>query len=69
MGLLRLIAAAEVPAAETAFVGDSAIDVRTARAAGTCSIGVTYGFDPAAFDAHAPDAQVSHPQDLPALFV
>jgi phosphoglycolate phosphatase len=52
VGLLRLIAAAGVASSETAFVGDSAIDVLTARAAGVRSIGVTYGFDPRAFDEH-----------------
>jgi phosphoglycolate phosphatase len=68
VGLLRLMSAAAVPPAETAFVGDSAIDVRTARAGGARSIGVTYGFDPRAFDEHVPDARVSHPRELPALF-
>jgi phosphoglycolate phosphatase len=68
IGLVRLMAAAGVSPAETAFVGDSAVDVRTARAAGVRSVGVTYGFDPAAFDEHAPDAQVAVPRDVPALF-
>jgi phosphoglycolate phosphatase len=68
VGLVRLMAAAGVAPTETAFVGDSAVDVRTARAAGTRSIGVTYGFDPRAFEEHVPDARVSHPRELPALF-
>jgi len=67
-GLLRLIEEARVLPAQTAFVGDSAIDVRTARAAGAYAVGVMYGFDPQAFADDAPDARVAHPQELPALF-
>jgi phosphoglycolate phosphatase len=68
VGLVRLMAAAAVPPSATVFVGDSAIDVRTARAAGTRSIGVTYGFDPRAFAEHVPDATVADPCELPSLF-
>jgi phosphoglycolate phosphatase len=67
VGLVRLMAAAAVPPEDTAFVGDSAIDVRTARAAGARAIGVTYGFDPRAFDEHVPDARVTDPRELPEL--
>jgi phosphoglycolate phosphatase len=67
-GLRRLVAAAGVAPEEAVYVGDSAIDVRTARAVGTRAVGVTYGFDPAAFDRDAPDARVAHPAELPALF-
>jgi phosphoglycolate phosphatase len=43
-GLSHLIAAAGVTAADTVMVGDSAIDLRTARAAGTRVCLVRYGF-------------------------
>lgn len=69
VGLLRLMRAADVPPERTAFVGDSAIDVKTARAAGTYAVGVTYGFDPRAFDENPPDVRVDAPAELPLLFV
>jgi phosphoglycolate phosphatase len=68
VGLVRLMAAAEMSSAETAFIGDSAIDVCTARAAGVRSVGVTYGFDPRAFEEHPPDVRVGAPRDLPQVF-
>lgn len=43
-GLSHLIAAAGTTAADTVMVGDSAIDLRTARAAGTRVCLVRYGF-------------------------
>ncbi|MDE3108727.1 MAG: HAD-IA family hydrolase [Acidobacteriota bacterium] len=41
--------------AEAMLVGDSAVDVRTARNAGTWSCGVRYGLGPEGFRAHPPD--------------
>jgi phosphoglycolate phosphatase len=58
-GLARLAAEAGVPPGETLMVGDSAIDVRTGRAAGTLTAGVTYGFDTAGFREDPPDLLVS----------
>ena len=43
-GLAHIIAAAGVNADTTLMVGDSAIDLRTARAAGTRVCLVSYGF-------------------------
>jgi phosphoglycolate phosphatase len=43
-GLAHIIAAAGASAGETLMVGDSAIDLRTARAAGTRVCLVSYGF-------------------------
>ena len=45
-GLLRLIAEAGVRPEETVMVGDSDVDIRTARAAGTWSLGCRYGLSP-----------------------
>jgi phosphoglycolate phosphatase len=43
-GLLALMARAGATPAETVFVGDSRVDVRTARAAGVAMVAVTWGF-------------------------
>jgi phosphoglycolate phosphatase len=48
----------------TLLVGDSAIDVRTARAAQSPSCGVTWGFNPDTLLAAKPDRVVEHPADL-----
>ena len=45
-GLLRLITEAGVRPEETVMVGDTDVDVRTARAAGTWSVGCRYGLSP-----------------------
>jgi phosphoglycolate phosphatase len=66
-GLLRLLDEAAVPAAEAVLVGDSAIDVRTARAAGVRAIGVDWGFDLDSLRREAPDALLSRPQELLAV--
>ena len=48
----------------TLLVGDSAIDVHTARAARTPICGVTWGFSPETLLAANPDRVVEHPADL-----
>jgi phosphoglycolate phosphatase len=60
-GLLALIAEASaimgstVLPAETLMVGDSSIDVLTARAAGARSVGCTFGLAPHSLEAAEPD--------------
>jgi phosphoglycolate phosphatase len=53
-GLLRLVEELGATPAETWMIGDSAIDMRTARAAGVRACGVTWGLDPAGVRAAAP---------------
>ena len=65
-GLLALIKEAGVTAAETVMIGDSHVDVETARAAGTRSLGCTFGLSPASLLAAKPDLSVDHPSDWPA---
>lgn len=51
---------------EDAFmVGDSAVDVRTARNAGIRACGVTYGFQPDSFSAEPPDFTIDDLRQLP----
>ena len=64
-GLLRLIAeAAEIDPAitplNTVLIGDSHVDVETARAAGARSLGCTYGLSPETLAAAHADATVDH---------
>ena len=54
---------ATIRAEEVVLVGDSGVDVATARAAGARSLGCSYGFAPAALTAASPDALVGTPQD------
>jgi phosphoglycolate phosphatase len=66
-GLQRLMAELGASPAETWMVGDSATDVDAARAAGTRSAGVTWGFHPAALRAAGPDLLIDDPRDLASL--
>jgi phosphoglycolate phosphatase len=65
-GLMRLMAEAMATPRTTVMVGDSAIDVRTGRAAGARTVGVRYGFDPESLVSEPPDAVFDRLQELPA---
>jgi phosphoglycolate phosphatase len=49
---------------ETVIVGDSDVDIITARNAGTYSIGVTYGLAPHTLEDAPPDVLIDQPQEL-----
>jgi phosphoglycolate phosphatase len=51
---------------EAMLVGDSEVDVRTARNAGTWCCGVSYGLGPEGFRSHPPDLLLDSLADLPA---
>ena len=55
-------------AEETIIIGDSDIDVLTARNAGIWSCGVTYGFAPHSLQAAPPDVLVDSPTEMLELF-
>ena len=66
-GLRALIAEAKSSAADTIMIGDSHVDVETARAAGARALGCTYGLSPATLAAAEPDLSVDHASDWPAV--
>jgi len=57
-GLLMLLGESGVAPGEALMVGDSGIDVQTARNAGTRVAGVSYGLDPEGLAAAGPDLMV-----------
>jgi phosphoglycolate phosphatase len=67
VGVLRLLAETSTTAPEAVLVGDSSVDVRTGRAAGVRTIGVTYGLNPESLRDWPPDATLSDLRELPAL--
>jgi phosphoglycolate phosphatase len=66
-GLLALMSLFDATPAGTVMVGDSAVDVRTARAAGVRAVGVTFGLHPESLRAERPDLLVDDLRELPVL--
>lgn len=66
-GVIALIEEAKTSPNETWFVGDSAVDVKTARNAGVRSCGVAWGFQPESFNQEPPDVLIRHPRELLTL--
>ena len=67
-GVQALLQESGTEAPQTVIVGDSDVDVITARNAGTFSIGVGYGFAPHTFVDAAPDVLVETPEELGQVF-
>jgi len=67
-GVQALLQEAGARPEQTVIIGDSDIDVLTARNAGTYSVGVNYGFAPHTFVDAAPDVLVETPQELGEIF-
>lgn len=68
-GLLKLAGLAQVRPDETALVGDSAVDVLTARNAGGLAIGVSWGYDRAGMERERPDLCAQDPAHLARLLI
>jgi phosphoglycolate phosphatase-like HAD superfamily hydrolase len=51
-------------ATQTFMVGDSAVDVQTARAARVRCCGVAWGFQPESFQENPPDWVIEHPDEI-----
>ena len=68
-GLHHLVSAASADLASTVMVGDSAIDLRTARAAGTriCLVRYGFGFGTAAAELQGDEIIADRPDLLPTL--
>jgi phosphoglycolate phosphatase len=64
VGALTLMTEASAAPEETVMVGDSEVDVLTARNANSWSIGVTYGFAPQTLERTHPDVLVDTPREL-----
>jgi len=65
-GLLALMAEAGAAPQQTVLIGDSQVDVLTARNAGAWSIGCTFGLAPDSLEANQPDMLVDSPKDWTA---
>ncbi len=64
LGANTLMREASATPDETVMVGDSGVDVLTARNAGLWSVGVTYGFAPLTLQQVPPDVLVDTPAEL-----
>ena len=66
-GVHALLEETGLPAGQALMVGDSAVDVRTARNAGIKACGVTYGFQPESLKQEPPDYLLDHMGELVPL--
>jgi phosphoglycolate phosphatase len=64
VGINALVEESGVPRERTIMVGDSAVDVMTARNAGVVSCGVSWGFQPETFASTPPDFVIDHLGEL-----
>jgi phosphoglycolate phosphatase len=69
LGAQTLMVEAKVTPEETVMVGDSQVDVLTARNAGLWSVGVTYGFAPQTLEQVVPDILVDTPAELATALI
>ncbi len=68
-GLLLIMRELGFDADHTLMVGDSSVDVLTARHAGTACAGVSYGLRPGDFERHPPNVMVDDMRDLDAVLM
>ncbi len=64
IGILTLMSESGATSERTIMIGDSSVDIRTARNAGVRSCGVGWGFQPDSFALEAPDVVISNPNEL-----
>ena len=63
----RAVAASPITPAQTVMIGDSAVDVLTARNCGAQSLGCTFGLAPQSLVTVPPDHSANSPNDWPAI--
>lgn len=63
-GLHSLVSEARVQHGETLMIGDSSVDIMTARNAATRSVGLTYGLQPESLREVPPDILLDRMEDL-----
>jgi len=68
LGVQTLLRETGCSAEEAIIIGDSDVDVLTARNSGIWACGVTYGFAPHTLEAAPPDVLVHSPMELAELF-
>jgi phosphoglycolate phosphatase len=66
-GLLTLMTAARVRPEETLMIGDSDVDINTARNAGAWALGCSFGLAPETLELAAPDAVADHASAWPGF--
>ena len=66
IGVETLVAECGATREKTLMVGDSSVDIQTARNAGVLSAGVTYGFQPESLADPAPDLLMDRMEDVAA---
>ncbi len=66
-GMLTLLRELDAEPREAMMVGDSGVDIQTARNSATWACGVSYGFAATEFAQYPPDAIIDSLTDLPAL--
>lgn len=68
IGIQTLQKEASVSASLTMMIGDSHVDMQTARNAGVKSCGVLWGFQPDSVRKESPDYLIASPSDLPSVW-
>ena len=67
MGIEKLLSESGAPRESAVMVGDSSVDIRTARNANIRACGVSYGFQPETFTEEPPDFIIDDLRQLPDL--
>ena len=69
VGIRTLLSETGSPAEKAWMVGDSGVDIQTARNAQVRACGVAWGFHPESFETYPPDVVVNNPEDLLRVIV
>lgn len=69
MGIDALLGERGTARERTLMVGDSSVDIQTARNAGVASVGCSWGFQPETLITHPPDYLIENMTELPGIVV